>query len=209
MSRYNKEEIDRYFDYNIFAKGRILYLGSHSSNGNEESGIDHEAFEDFIKGLTFLSKISEDPIVIQMNTIGGDWSHGMAIYDIIRACKCHITIIAYGNCCSMGAVIFQAGDNRIISPNCIMMIHDGLDEFSGDAKSFENWAAYSKIIRQKMYAIFLERIKMKKPKTSWNIKRVETFCSHDRILTAQQAIDLGLADEILPLIKIQNKHKEE
>lgn len=198
MPRFNKEEIDRYFDYGIFTRERILFLGN-------ESGTDHAMFEDFIKGLTFLSKMSEEPITIQMTNPGGDWYYGMAIYDAIRACRCHITIIAYGYCCSMGSVIFQAGDNRIIAPDCVFMIHDGEDGYIGHAKNFEKWADQSKIIRQRMYEIFLHRIKAKKPRSGWSIKKIENMCLTDKILKPDKAIELGLADSLLELIEIDHK----
>lgn len=208
MARHNKEELDRYFDYGIFVKERILILGSLSCDGEGgESGTDYQMFGNFIKGLTFLAKLSEEPITIQMNNLGGDYLHGMAIYDAIRACKCNITIIAYGYCCSMGSIIFQAGDHRVIAPHCVMMIHDGTDSFSGSAKSFENWAEYGKVTRQKMYDIYLARIKAKKPRSQWTLKKVEDLCSHDTIYLAEQAVDLGLADCCLELFETNHKRE--
>jgi len=207
MARFNKEEIDRYFDYGIFVKERILSLESLSDNDDVESGTNYEMFSNFIKGLTFLSRLSENPITVQMNNLGGDWFHGMAIYDAIRACRCHITIIAYGYCCSMGSIIFQAGDHRIIAPDCVLMVHDGTDDLSGTAKSVENWAAYGKTIRQRMYDIYLSRIKAKKPRSNWTIKKVEQLCSHDTIYTAEQTVELGLADQILELFEPEHKRE--
>jgi len=205
MARFNKEEIDRYFDYGIFVKERILWLGSTDTEDGEETGTNYEMCENFIKGITFLARMSEDQITIQMNNIGGDWNHGMAIYDVIRACRSHITIIAYGYACSMGSVILQAGDERILAPDCDVMIHDGKDGFEGDAKSFENWAEHSKVIRKRMYEIYLQRIKEKHPNGKWGLKKIEELCSHDKILTAQEAVDLGLADSIFELIEFDNK----
>jgi len=208
MPRFNKEEIDRYFDYGIFVKERILSLESLSSDDDEgESGTDYEMFSNFIKGLTFLSRLSEDPITVQMNNRGGDWFHGMAIYDAIRACRCHITIIAYAYCCSMGSVIFQAGDHRIITPDCVLMVHDGTEDLSGPTRSVENWAVYSKVLRQRMYEIYLARIKAKKPKSKWTLKKIEDLCTHDRIFTAQKAVDIGLADQVLELFEPEHKRE--
>ncbi|KKN09513.1 hypothetical protein LCGC14_1045980 [marine sediment metagenome] len=208
MPRYNKEEIDRYFDYGIFVKARILSLESLScDNGEGESGTDYQMFSNFIKGLTFLARLSEDPITIQMNNLGGDWFHGMAIYDAIRACRCQITIIAYGYCCSMGSVIFQAADIRIIAPDCILLIHDGSEGFIGATKSFESWADYSKVTRKRMYEIYLARIKTKKPKSKWTLEKVEKLCAHDKIYSATQAVDIGLADCCLELFETNHKRE--
>ncbi len=203
MPRYHKDDIDKYFDYNIFVPQRILYLGSKSYlDDQEESGTDHEMFEYFFKGLTFLEFSSaEKPIIVHMNNLGGDWYHGMAIFNAIRACRCHITIVALGHCMSMGSIIFQAGDTRIIAQDCTMMIHDGTETLMGTPKSVENWAKHSKDVRKRMYDIYYKRMKSKKPRIT--LKKIEEMCSHDTILSADEAVSLGLADSIMESIEIE------
>ncbi len=192
MPRYTKEDLDRYFDYNIFPPKRILYIGSHSDLEGEESGVNYEMFECFLKGLTYLDSIADNPIIIHMNTAGGDWYHGMAMFRAIRACRSHVTIIAWGYACSMGSIILQAADTRIIVKDCVVMIHDGSDGMHGDTKSFEAWGKQSERIRKDMYRIYLERMKASDPKVT--IKKVEDMCSHDRIFTPEEAVSIGLAD---------------
>jgi len=212
MPKYHKDDIDKYFDYNIFVPKRMLYLGSRSYNDDGvESGTDHEMFEYFLKGLTFLECIGEDkPIVIHMNNLGGDWYHGMAIYNAIRACQCHITIVAYGYAMSMGSIILQAADTRIIAEDCTLMLHDGEESLSGSVKTVEAWARHSKKIRERMYGIYYQRIKAKKKRIT--IKKVEEMCVHDHILNAQESVNLGLADSIMESIEIEGiddgKYKE-
>lgn len=192
MASY-KEDIDRYFDYGILPGKRILYLGSHSEAGEEESGTDHRMCEDFVKGLTFLHHIGKTkPITVYMNNLGGCWYNGMAMFDLMRECPCHITMVAIGQVCSMGSIILQAADTRIITKNCVMMIHDGSESLNGSPRSVENWAAHVKSIRYDMYEIYLERIKAKKPRMT--VGKVEAMCSADTIFDAKQAVDFGLAD---------------
>jgi ATP-dependent protease ClpP protease subunit len=59
-----------------------------------------------------------------------------------------------------------------------------------------------------MYEIYLNRIKSKKPKSKWTLKKVEELCSHDKIFTPEQAIDIGLADAMIELIEIDHKPRE-
>jgi len=194
MASY-KEDIDRYFDYGILPDKRILYLGSLSTAGDEESGTDHRMCEDFIKGLTFLHKINKNkPITVYMNNPGGCWYSGMAMFDLMRECPCHITMIAIGQVFSMGSIILQAADTRVITKSCEMMIHDGTDGYSGHPKALEAWAKASKRARQRMYEIYLDRIKAKKPRMS--INKVEQMCTTDTIFTAEQSVEFGLADWI-------------
>jgi len=206
MPRFNKEEIDRFFDYGIFVKERILWLGSlDTDDDDEETGVDYEMCSHFIKGLTFLARLSEEPITIQMNNVGGDWHHGMAIYDAIRACRCHVTIVVYGYACSMGSIILQAADYRVLTPDCVVMIHDGKDALEGTPKTIRAWQKYGDEILQRMYSIYLKRIKAKKPKSKWTLKKIESLCSHDKIFKPEDAVDIGLADVIMDLFEIDDK----
>lgn len=200
MARFNREEIDRYFDYGIFAGKRVLYLGSLDyDDKGDETGVDFDSFRCFIKGITYLSSISQEPIVIQMSSVGGDFYHGMAMYDAIRSCPCHITIIVYGYACSMGSIILQAGDERIMAPNAVFMMHDGEDYISGSPKTVERWAKYGQEVRNNMYKTYLVSIKKKKPR--FTLRQVEELCSHDTILTAKEAVEMGLADRVLDLLE--------
>jgi len=196
MARHNREELDRFFDFNIFPSKRILYLGSMSFDGaNQESGIDHESAESLVKGLTYLNTISDKPVIIIINSVGGDQSHGMAIYDIIKSSRCHVTMICLGNCCSMGSIILQAADLRVISPNCLFMVHDGQNTLDGHARNTEVWAEQSKKDRLKMYEIYYEKMKQKNKKIT--IRQIEKLCTLDNIFSSEEAIGVGLADEIL------------
>lgn len=134
-----------------------------------------------------------------MNNLGGDWYHGMSIYDAIRASTSHVYGIAWGYAMSMGSIIFQACDSRIISPHCTVMIHDGTEDLYGSCKDVEAWAKYAKKLRQRMYEIYLSRMKTARPRI--NVKKIEEMCSHDTILTAEEAVDNGLADWVLETLE--------
>lgn len=195
MASY-KEDIDRYFDYSILPGKRILYLGSRSSAGEEESGTDHKMSEYFIKGLTFLHHLNKNkPIVVYMNNPGGCWYNGMAMFDMMRECPCHITMVAIGQVFSMGSIILQAADTRIITKNCEMMIHDGTDGYEGHPRALEEWAKASKRSREIMYQIYLDRMRAQKPRMKMD--KVEQMCITDKIFTAKEAVEYGLADWIM------------
>jgi ATP-dependent protease ClpP protease subunit len=195
MSRYTKDDLDRYFDYNVFPSKRLLYLGSRSDTDGEESGVNYEMFDCFLKGITYLDGIADSPITVHMNTDGGDWYHGMAMFRAIRACRSHVTVMAWGYACSMGSIILQAADTRILAQNCVVMIHDGSDAPSGTAKAVEAWAEQSKKTRVEMYQIYLERMKAADPRMT--MRQVEEMCSHDRIFSPEEAVDAGLADWVM------------
>lgn len=198
---YAKYDIDRWFDYNYLSTERMIYVGSHDSemqSGEGESGTDCQMSEYFIKAMIHLNRISNKPIVIHMNNLGGDWFHGMAMYDAIRASNSHIYGICWGHAMSMGSIIIQACDSRIVAPHCTFMIHDGTECLAGGCKSVEAWAKHTAKTRKRMYEIYLSRMKAAKPRIT--IHKIEELCSHDTLYTSEEAVSNGLADWVLDSI---------
>lgn len=197
MARLNRDDIDKLHDYGLYVPKRTIYIGSENVDmDGGETGTDALMAERAVKNLLILDSQSQENITIVMNNLGGDWYHGMAIYDAIKACKSHITIKAYGYVMSMGSVIMQAADDRIMTPNARMMIHHGYQGMgSTHTKIFEAWADESKKVTQEMIDIYLEKIRQKHP--DFTDKKLDKMLNFDTILTASEAIELGLADKIL------------
>jgi len=207
MGAYVKDDIDRWFEYSYLPSKRLIHLGSHTpevDSGEGESGTDCQMSEFFIKAITHLNSISKKLIVVHMNNLGGDWYHGMAIYDAIRASKSHVCGVCWGYAMSMGSIIAQACDTRIVSPSCCFMIHDGTDSFTGTPKSFAEWARISGLWRKRMYEIYRYRMKEKKKRIT--IKQIEDMCSHDTAFTAKEAVAQGLADWVLETLEDPYKY---
>jgi ATP-dependent protease ClpP protease subunit len=91
---------------------------------------------------------------------------------------------------STATVIFQAGKLREITENCLFLIHDGLEGFEGEAKSFESHAEASKKSRQLMYEIYSDA--SGKPTSFW-----QTLCLKDTLLWQKDILSYGLADKVL------------
>lgn len=199
MARINKESIDRFYDYDIYPETRTIYMGSVGTDSDDsETGTDYAMAERLIKGLHILDSSApngDKPITILMNNLGGDKYHGIAIHDAIKACKNHVTIIGLGYVMSMGAVIMQAADKRIISPNTRVMLHYGTWSGYGHPKEMYKWADEGKKYDAMMELIFLERLVEKNPDTK--LKKIRDMLEFDTILSAQEAVELGLIDEIL------------
>lgn len=192
--RIQKDNLDKFLDYGIDADNCVLYIGSQSDGEGSEAGVDWQLAERVIKGLHYLDQKATNGITIKMNNIGGDWYHGMAIYDAIRACKNTVSIIVYGHAMSMGSIILQAADKRIMMPNSTLMIHYGSDGYAGHSKNFEKWAEQGKRINEKMLDIYLTKIKKVHPR--YTREKLKAMCDYDTFLTAEETVELGLADEI-------------
>lgn len=196
-NKISKAEIDRFHDYGVYLPTRTLYVGSEATEADgSESGVDHRLASRVIANLHMLNAISGAPITIMLNSIGGDWQHGMAIYDAIKLSKSPITIQVYGQAMSMGAVILQAAAQRLVAPNAKLMIHYGVASSSEThSRIYENWADASKKDRDIMLDIFYTKILEKHP--DYKRKKVDHLCNFDTILSAKEAVELGLADGVL------------
>ena len=190
-------QISQFHNNNLYLPTRTIYFG-----GNDDTEVDSTSDEvnsltvaQIIRNLHILETKQIAPISLLLNTLGGSWEDGIAVYDLIQNLKSPVNILAIGKVYSMGSIIFQAGTKRILTSNTLMMIHDGTDGYIGDSKSFEAWAKNSKKVRETMYKIYYERIKEKKPRIT--LKDIEEMCSHDTIFTAKEAVKIGLADRIL------------
>jgi len=192
------EDLNSWFDHSVYAPRRLVYIGDGIASGAEIEGVDATMSEMAVKGLTFLDSWSAEPITIYLNSLGGDWYHGMGIYDLIQSLRSHVTIIVLGHACSMGSIILQAADERVMGPHSCMMIHDGSESLHSDCKSVEAWAATIKPTREQMYRIYLDRIRQ--TRSRYTMKQVEKLCEHDKIFTPTKAVELGLADRVLEKI---------
>jgi ATP-dependent Clp protease, protease subunit len=196
MARVSSDHIDKFHDYGLYIPARTIYMGSENfSDDGGESGVDGLMAERLLKNLSILEGLNSDPITIIMNNPGGDVNHGLAIYDAIKTARSHITIVVYGYVMSMGSIIFQAADERVMSPTASQMIHYGSLTVDGHAKTTYKIADELKRIDKWMEKMYLERINEKQP--LFKINRLKTMLDHDTFLTAEQSIELGLADKVL------------
>lgn len=195
--RVNRDDVDKFHDYSLYIPTRTIYMGSEhiSDEDFSESGVEATMAERQIKNLHILDTINNDPIIIIMNNPGGDVNHGLAIYDAIKTCKSHITIKVFGHAMSMGSIILQAADERIMSPMSSQMIHYGAVGIDKEAKTVYKIVDEYKRIDKWMEKMYLDKIKEKQPHFSLN--RLKGMLSHDTFLTAQQSVELGLADKVL------------
>jgi ATP-dependent Clp protease protease subunit len=185
-----------FHETNLHMSTRTIYFGSVGVDSNTDSDeVNCRTVGQLIKNLHILETKEIGPISLLLNTPGGSWEDGIAVYDLLKSLKSEVTIIGMGKIWSMGSIIFQAGKKRVLLPNTTILIHDGTDGYIGDAKSFENWAEDSKRVRNIMYNIYYDGMKKKNPKIT--LKDIENMCAHDKILNAEEAIKIGLADEII------------
>ncbi len=190
--------IVHWYEYGIILNERVIYLENDSATVNEMNAKDEVTptmTNRFIKGMCLLETISNEPILIIMETPGGSIDTGFAIYDKIKYSPCGTRIIGTGQIMSMGLIILQAADLRELTPNTELMMHGG--SFSVDdatPSTFMAWANANKRQTEKLYSILSEKMRIKNPKmTPGHVRRL---CQNDFIMDAKTAINMGLADKL-------------
>jgi len=169
----------------------------------DEPGVEYQMSARLIKNIQILSDVDPArPILIHMKTCGGDWVEGMAIYDVIKYASNPIVILNYTHARSMSSIILQAADKRVMMPHSHFMFHDGTMSVTGTYKGFMTNAEWAKKEHPTMIGIYASRMKEKgkfsKKAKDEIIKMLEVQMEkkEDVFLTAQEAINWGLADQI-------------
>jgi len=201
MMTINRDAIGEIHNYGIDVKNREIYINEFDDSG-ESAGVDHRMLQNFIKNINFLKNQSKDPITIHLQTIGGCWYSGMGIYDAIKNCKCKTTIIGYSQVCSMGTIIMQAANKRLLTPNAVFMVHWGNSEISGHFLTSQNLASLEKQLGAAMVNLYAEKCE----KTGQyfkdrgdNLSKVKSFLKRkitygDWYMTSDEAIYYGFID---------------
>ena len=142
--------------------------------------------------LHLESQDADKDISIYINSPGGSVSAGLAIYDTMNFIKCDVSTICMGMAASMGAFLFAAGTKgkRLILPNSEVMIHQPLGGAQGQATEIKIAADHILKTRERLNKILSEN--MGKP-----LEFVERETERDNWLTAEQAVEYGLADKII------------
>jgi len=190
--------IEKFHGDNLYLPTRTIYFGKPEVFGenSEANEVNCITGGQLIKNLHILNVLdSKEPITLLLNSPGGSWEDGMAIFDVIQTIKAPVIIVGMGKVYSMASVIIQSAYERLLMPHSLFMIHDGFDGYVGDSKSFEAWGKKAEDIRKTMYEIYYNC--MKKTNKKITLKQIENMCSHDTILTAEEAVKVGLADSIM------------
>lgn len=181
--------------YDIFSrllKDRIIMIGSP---------IDDNVANSVVSQLLFLqAQDSEQDIFLYINSPGGSVTSGMAIYDTIQHIKPDVQTICLGIAASMGSFLLAAGaqGKRFALPNAEVMIHQPLGGAQGQATEIEIAAKHIIRTREKINTILAER-------TSQSLDKIQNDTDRDFFMTAQEAKEYGLVDEVMEPEELDSK----
>ena len=176
---------ERSYDiYSRLLKERIIFLGEEVNDVT--AGL-------VVSQLLFLE--SEDPdkdINLYINSPGGSVTAGMAIYDTMQYVKCDVSTMCMGMAASMGAFLLSGGTKgkRLALPNAEIMIHQPSGGAQGQATEIEIAAEHKKRTKKKLNTILSEN-------TGQPYETIVKDTERDNWLTAQEALEYGLIDEVM------------
>src|ERR1044071_4027992 len=176
---------ERSYDiYSRLLKDRIVFIGQP---------IDDHVANLVIAQLLFLQmEDSKKDISIYINSGGGVVTAGLAIYDTMQFLTCDVTTYCLGMAASMAAVLLCAGTKgkRFALPNSDIMIHQVAGGAQGAASDVERQVDY-------MFKLKKRLIKIMAQHTGKSEEQVRTDSDRDYYMSAQEAKEYGLVDEVI------------
>jgi len=176
---------ERAFDiYSRLLRDRIIFLGT--------------AIDDHVSNLVIAQMLyleSQDPdkeIFFYLNSPGGHVSSGMAIFDTMHYVRPPVSTFCMGQAASMGALLLAAGQKgkRYALPHSRILIHQPLGGFQGQATDIDIQAREILRLKEKLNEILADL-------TGQNLEKIQADTERDYYMSAQQAKDYGIIDEII------------
>lgn len=176
---------ERAYDiYSRLLKDRIVFLGGEVTN---------DSANNIVAQLLFLeSENPAAPIKLYINSPGGSVTAGMAIFDTMNLIKPQVHTVCMGMAASMGAFLLGAGEKgyRYALPNATIMIHQPLGGAQGQATEIEIAARHILKTRELLNNYISIH-------SGQDIEKVEKDTDRDNYMTAKEALEYGLIDQIL------------
>ena len=177
---------ERAYDiYSRLLKDSIIFIGTP---------IEDSIANVVIAQMLFLE--AEDPdrdIVLYINSPGGSISAGLAVYDTMQFIKPDVQTYCIGQAASMAAVLLAAGTpgKRFSLPNSRIVIHQPLmSGLAGQASDIDIHAREILRMRSRLNALLASH-------TGQQLKRIEKDTERDYIMTADEALEYGIIDEVV------------
>ena len=175
---------ERSYDiYSRLLKDRVVFLGSE---------INDQVANAIVAQLLFLETDNPDAdISLYINSPGGSVTAGMAIYDTMNYIKPKVRTVCIGMAASMAAFLLMAGEKgkRLALPNSEVMIHQPLGGAQGQATDVQIRAEWLMRTKTKMLNMMSEM-------TGQPLEKISADCERDYFMTAQEALDYHIIDEI-------------
>jgi ATP-dependent Clp protease protease subunit len=176
---------ERAYDiYSRLLKDNIIFVGS---------AIDDDVANLVIAQLLFLE--AEDPekdIQLYINSPGGAVTSGLAILDTMRYIRPNVSTLCIGQAMSMGAVLLAAGEKgkRLALPNSRIMLHQPHGGVQGTASDIEIHTREILRLRERIISLLASY-------TGKSPEEINIDADRDFVLTAEEAVEYGIVDQVI------------
>lgn len=143
----------------IDVESRELWLRGVDTAIEDEPGIEYMCATRTNMNLNLLRREGNDPVILHMQTCGGSYTEGMAIYDTIRSMPYHVTIVCYSPAESISSVILQAANLRLMMPNSYIMVHPLQLQVEGDIYSVQEELKRCIVENETLQEILISKMK--------------------------------------------------
>ncbi|EHY53891.1 hypothetical protein HRR83_004533 [Exophiala dermatitidis] len=146
--------------------------------------------------LLYLEAESDRPISMYINSPGGSVTAGLSIYDCMNYIVPEVTTLVLGQAASMGSLLLAGGaaGKRYCLPHSTIMLHQPSGGYFGTAADIAIHAKEILRIRTQLNKIYERHLTGKKKMT---LEEIEKMMERDYFLSAEEALELGVVDEIL------------
>ena len=187
MSEINSTQPDGNVVISLLEGTRIIYI----------NGVVDDAMAYFFN-TTLLRLEHEDSgsdIIVYINSPGGSVTAGLSMIDTMNLISCEVSTICVGMAASMGAMLLMSGEKgkRKILPHSKVLIHQPLQNLGDSfrqATDIEIVAKETRRTKETLYTLIHEA-------TGQPYEKIEKDCDRDYTLSAQEALEYGIVDEII------------
>ncbi|KAK8065254.1 ATP-dependent Clp protease proteolytic subunit [Apiospora hydei] len=173
--------------------------------------IDDTVSASIVAQLLWLESDNPDkPITMYIQSPGGSVVAGLSIYDTMTYIRSPVSTVCLGQAASMGSLLLAGGEKgkRYSLPHSSIMVHQPLGGTQGQASDILIYATQIQRTREQLNEIFRKHLNQAHGHDKYGLKDVEDMMDRDKYLSAQEAKEIGIIDEILTRREQKVKREE-
>lgn len=151
--------------------------------------------------LNDLRSVTGDEVAVEINSPGGDFFAGLAIYNGLRASGKKITVKVLGLAASAASLVVMAGDNIEMAENSFLMVHKTHTHMFANADDMRETAEVLDKFDAGLVSIYAKR-------TGKSAEEITALLETETWMGAQEAVDAGFATAVIPALAIKASFDE-
>ncbi|MEM4360402.1 MAG: ATP-dependent Clp protease proteolytic subunit [Candidatus Bilamarchaeaceae archaeon] len=188
-------EYELLFNYGIDMQARAIYFGGEYGDPSEETHtVSQTTIEMMVRAIHKMAAANKKPINIYMQSYGGDPYAMLYLVDTILSTPCQFRFFGGGIIASAATWIMAVCDERYLYGSTRLLFHNGTTVHAGTQTDAEIKLEEESRLQRFLEKIYAQNSKM--PVAFWH-----EICKRDVYMTAEEAVQLGIADAIIEPLK--------